>query len=565
MSPEYDYIVVGAGSAGAVLAARLSEDEHVRVLLLEAGGPDHWWDWRLHMPAALAYPLSGKRYNWDFSTEPQPHLAHRRIHQPRGKVLGGSSSINGMCYVRGNALDFESWAEASGFPGWSYAGVLPYFKKAESYDRGADAYRGGSGPLYVEAGPGDNPLIEAFKMAGEAAGYGRTDDMNGFRQEGFGRMDMTVHKGRRWSTAQAYLEPARGRPNLEIATHSLATRLLMEKDRVAGVAYRRHGKSLEARASREVILSAGAFGTPQLLMLSGIGPADHLKAHGIAIAHDRPGVGSNLQDHLELYIQQESTQPVSLQYALRPTSMARIGLQWLLTHTGEGASNQFEAGAFIRSRPGVEWADIQFHFLPLAVAYNGKPARAAHGFQAHVGSMRSKSLGTVRLKSALPTDAPLIDPRYMSDPDDWVEMRAAVKLAREIFAQAPFDRYRGREISPGPDCRTDAEIDAFIAAKAESAYHPCGTAKMGQAKDPLAVVDGELKAHGIGGLRVADASVMPRITTGNINAPVIMLAERAADLIKGCGTLAAENVPFWRASDWQKAQREADLSLPPSS
>ena len=355
MSPEYDYIVVGAGSAGAVLAARLSEDKDVRVLLVEAGGPDHWWDWRLHMPAALAYPLSGKRYNWDFATEPQPHLANRRIHQPRGKVLGGSSAINGMCYVRGNPLDFEGWAEETGFPGWSYASVLPYFKKTETYDRGADAYRGGSGPLYVEAGRGENPLCDAFKAAGETAGYGRTDDMNGFRQEGFGRMDMTVRKGRRWSTAAAYLEPARGRANLEIATHSLTTRLVLDRGRAVGVTYLKSGRVQEARASREVILSAGAFCTPQLLMLSGIGPADHLKALGIAIVHERPGVGSNLQDHLELYIQQECKEPVSLQYALRPASMARIGLQWLLTHTGEGASNQFEAGAFIRSRPGVEW------------------------------------------------------------------------------------------------------------------------------------------------------------------------------------------------------------------
>ncbi|KAB2850150.1 MAG: choline dehydrogenase [Hyphomicrobiaceae bacterium] len=556
MLTEHDYIVVGAGSAGAVLAGRLSEDKDVRVLLLEAGGPDHWWDWRLHMPAALAYPLSGKRYNWDFSTEPQPLLDNRRIHQPRGKVLGGSSTINGMCYVRGNPLDFDGWADATGFPAWSFASVLAYFKKAETYDRGADAYRGGSGPLHVEAGRGDNPLCEAFKAAGEAAGYGRTEDMNGYRQEGFGRMDMTVHKGRRWSTASAYLDPARGRPNLEIMTDTLTTRLILEAGRVVGVAYRKSGQTHEVRAAREVILAAGAFGTPQLLMLSGIGPADHLSAHGIAVAHDRPGVGANLQDHLELYVQLECTEPVSLQYALRPASMARIGLQWLLTHTGEGASNQFEAGAFIRSRPEVKWADIQFHFLPLAVAYNGKPARAAHGFQAHVGSMRSKSLGTVRLRSPLPTDAPLIDPRYMSDPDDWVEMRAAVRLAREIFAQRPFDRYRGRELSPGPDCRTDAEIDAFIRARAESAYHPCGTAKMGPASDKEAVVDGELRAHGIAGLRIVDASVMPRITTGNINAPVIMLAERAADLIKGGGTLAPENVPFWTAGEWRTELRE---------
>jgi choline dehydrogenase len=334
----------------------------------------------------------------------------------------------------------------------------------------------------------------------------------------------------------------------------------VEKDRVAGVAYRRHGHGHEARASREVILAAGAFGTPHLLMLSGIGPADHLKAHGIAVAHDRPGVGSNLQDHLELYIQHECKEPVSLQYALRPASMARIGVQWLLTHSGEGASNQFEAGAFVRSRPGVEWADIQFHFLPLAVAYNGKPAGTAHGFQAHVGSMRSKSLGGVRLKSANPADAPLIDPRYMSDPDDWIEMRAAVRLAREVFAQRPFERYRGRELSPGPDCRSDAEIDAFIAAKAESAYHPCGTARLGPAGDRDAVVDGGLRAHGIAGLRIVDASVMPRITTGNINAPVIMLAERAADLIKDRGMLAPENVPFWTAGEWRSRQRE----LPPA-
>jgi choline dehydrogenase len=555
MKPEYDYVIVGAGSAGCVLAERLTEDADVKVLILEAGGPDHRWDWRLHMPAALAYPLNGKRYNWDFATLPQRQLGGRSIHQPRGKVLGGTSSINGMCYVRGNALDFDGWAEMTGFAHWRYAEVLPYFRKAETYDRGADAYRGDSGPLRVSAGKGRNPLYAAFCKAGLAAGYGATDDMNGFRQEGFGHMDMTVHNGRRWSAAVAYLHPARKRANLTIETRALAVRILLEGRRATAVAYQ-HGRRLsEVRARREVILAAGAFATPHLLMLSGLGPADHLRSHHIPVVRDMPGIGANYQDHLELYIQHACLEPVSLHYAMRPWNMVRIGAQWLMTGTGEGASNHFEAGAFIRSRPAVAWADLQYHFLPMAVSYNGKGAATTHGFQAHVGPMRSKSLGTIRLKSNSPGDAPLIDPNYMAHDDDWIEMRAAVRLTREIFAQKPFDRYRGSELSPGPDVGTDAQIDAFIRAKAESAYHACGTAKMGPAGDAGAVVDGNLLVHGIDGLRIVDASVIPRITTGNLNAPVIMLAEKAADIIRGRPAPPPANAPVWIAPDRHSSQR----------
>ncbi len=540
----YDYVVIGAGSAGCVLAARLSEDGDARVLLLEAGGPDHRWDWRLHMPAALAWPMNGTRYNWGFWTEPQAALDGRRLAWPRGKVLGGSSSINGMAYVRGNPLDFDGWAQDPALRHWRYAAVLPYFKRAETYDRGGCLYRGDAGPLHTTAGRGWSPLYAAFIEAGVAAGYARTDDMNGYRQEGFGRMDATIHRGRRWSAARAYLHPALRGPNLRVATGAHAARLRIERGRCRAVAYLQGGAPREVVAEREVVLAAGAIGSPHLLLLSGIGPADELRAAGIEPVHDLPGVGRNLQDHLELYLQESCREPITLLPATRPVGMALTGLRWLATNDGWGGTNHFESGGFIRSRAGVAWPDLQYHFLPLAVRYDGTRAARGHGYQAHVGPMRSRSRGRLRLRSDRIDEAPVIAAAAMADPEDWVEMRRAIRLTREIFRQGPLARYRREELAPGADATTDRDLDAFVRAHAESAYHPCGTCKMGSGMD--AVVDGDLRVHGLAGLRVADSSVMPQITTGNLNAPTIMIGERASDLIRG-RSLAEVDAPVHRA------------------
>ncbi len=538
---EYDYIVVGAGSAGCVLANRLSEDPDVTVLLLEAGPADRTW--KIHMPAALTYNLCNDRYNWHYETEPQAHMNGRRMYWPRGRVLGGSSSLNAMVYVRGHPWDYDRWARSHGLESWSYAHVLPYFKKAETREKGGDLYRGGDGPLHVSTGSTPNPLFDAFIQAGVQAGYPFTEDMNGYQQEGFGRMDMTIHRGRRWSAASAYLRPARSRPNLAISVMSLAERVLFDGTRAVGVAYRRRGQPARAHARREVILAGGAINSPQLLMLSGVGEADHLRAHQIAVVHDLPGVGRNLQDHLELYIQHACTQPITLYAVENPLVKLKVGVEWFLRKTGWGASAHLEAGAFIRRDDTVPHPDLQFHFLPSVVNDHGRKPGDRHAFQVHVGPMRATSVGEIRLRSDKSTDHPLLQPNYLSTEQDRLEMRDAVKRARDVFAQAAFDPYRGDEMQPGRDVRTDAEIDAFVRARADSAYHPCGTCKMGS--DPMAVVDGSLRVHGLDGLRVVDASVMPDVVSGNLNAPVIMIAEKASDIVRGRTPLVPLEVPVY--------------------
>ena len=549
---NFDYVIVGAGSAGCVLADRLSADGKTRVLVLEYGGSDR--SVFIQMPSALSIPMNMPKYNWFYHTEPEPHLGGRQMHTPRGKVLGGSSSINGLVYVRGNPQDFERWA-AEGATGWRYADVLPYFKRAETRAEGGDAYRGDRGPLGTRYGTVANPLHAAWLAAAEQAGYARTPDINGARQEGFGRMDMTVANGRRASTANAYLRPAMRRPNLAVVTHAMATRVLFEGKRAVGVEFRRGDRLQTARAAREVIVAGGPINSPQLLKLSGLGPAAELAELGIPVVHDLPGVGENLQDHLEFYFQVACREPVSLYPSVKPLGKLRVGLRWLLFKDGLGATNHFETCGFIRSRPGVEYPDIQYHFLPLAVAYDGSTLAKEHGFQAHVGPMRSKSRGWVRLRSRDPFEKPRILFNYLSQPEDWVEMRACVRLTREIFAQAAFDRYRGREIQPGADVVDDARIDEFIRAKVESAYHPSCSCKMGAATDPTAVVDPEARVYGVEGLRVVDSSIMPSITTGNLNAPTIMIAEKAADHILGRGMLRPSDAPFHRAANWRESQR----------
>jgi choline dehydrogenase len=507
------------------------------------------------MPSALSIPLNRETYNWGLESEPEPHLGGRRINCPRGKVLGGSSSINGLVYIRGNPLDFDRWDE-QGAAGWAYRDVLPYFRRAETRAEGGDAYRGDSGPLHTRYGALANPLYRVFVEAAKEAGYAETEDVNGYRQEGFGRMDMTVHQGRRWSAANAYLKPALRRPNLTVRTYALATQILFEGRRATGVRYRCGGEEAVALAGREVILAAGAINSPKLLKLSGLGPADELKAHGIAPVLHRPGIGENLQDHLEFYFQVACREPITLYGATGLVPKALIGLRWLLRRDGLGATNHFETCGFIRSRAGIRYPDIQYHFLPLAVSYDGRSLAPEHGFQAHVGPMRSKSRGSVRLRTADPMDKPRVLFNYMSHPDDWAEMRACVRLTREIFSQPAFAPYRGREIQPGAEVETDEAIDAFVRERVESAYHPCGACAMGRPDDPMAVVDAQARVIGVEGLRVVDSSIMPSITTGNLNAPTIMIGEKAADHILGRPPLPASNAPIYEAPDWETRQRQ---------
>ncbi|MEN8831771.1 choline dehydrogenase [Pacificibacter sp.] len=548
---EADFVIIGAGSAGSAMAYRLSESG-ASVLVIEHGGTDVGPF--IQMPAALSYPMNMSHYDWGYQSEPEPHLDNRRLATPRGKVIGGSSSINGMVYVRGHARDFDTWAEM-GADGWSYADVLPYYKRMETWHDGGHGgdpeWRGTDGPLHVTRGPRKNPLFQAFVDAGRQAGYETTDDYNGEKQEGFGPMEQTVYKGRRWSAANAYLRPALKRDNCDII-RGLVDKIDIEDGRATGV---RLADGTFIRANREVVLSAGSINSPKILLQSGVGPADELSALGIEVKADRPGVGKNLQDHLEVYMQFASKLPITLYKYWNLISKAVIGARWLFTKTGLGASNQFESAAFIRSEAGLEYPDIQYHFLPIAVRYDGKAAAEGHGFQAHTGPMRSISRGEVTLKSKDPTEAPRIFFNYMSQEKDWDEFRTCIRLTREIFGQDAFSRYAKHEIQPGADVQTDDEIDAFIREHAESAYHPCGTCRMGQRDDPMAVVDPLNRVIGVEGLRLADSSIFPQITNGNLNAPSIMVGEKASDHILGKEPLPASNAKPWIHPNWQTKQR----------
>ncbi|RUO25505.1 choline dehydrogenase [Aliidiomarina minuta] len=550
---DYDYIIVGAGSAGCVLANRLTEDANCEVLLLETGGSDR--SIFIQMPTALSIPMNTKKYAWQYHSEPEPYLNNRQMHCPRGKVLGGSSSINGMVYVRGHAKDFDEW-EASGAEGWNYQQCLPYFKKAEDWAFTPDAYRNQGGPLAVNNGNNmQNPLYKAFIKAGVEAGYMETADYNGKQQEGFGPMHMTIKKGVRWSAANAYLKPAMQRPNLHVQTGVQVDQVLLEGNQATGVRFQHDKEQYSVKARREVILSAGPIGSPQILQLSGIGDKETLDQAGVELRHQLPGVGQNLQDHLEFYFQYKCRQPLTLNSKLGPFSKLAIGVRWLLFKTGLGATNHFESCGFIRSKAGIEWPDLQYHFLPAAMRYDGRSAFAGHGFQLHIGHNKPKSRGWVKIKSNQATTAPQIQFNYLQHPDDIEAFRACVRLSREIIAQPAMDPYRGEEIQPGAKVVSDEEIDAFVRESVESAYHPCGSCKMGSVEDEWAVVDNQTRVHGIKGLRVVDSSIFPTIPNGNLNAPTIMLAERAADMIKEQTPAATNEVEVALDAQWQHSQR----------
>ncbi|MBS4080644.1 MULTISPECIES: choline dehydrogenase [Pseudomonas] len=552
---KYDYIIIGAGSAGCVLANRLSEDPDTSVLVLEFGGSDR--SVVIQMPSAFSIPMNTKKYNWRYETEPEPFLNGRRIHCPRGKVLGGSSSINGLVYIRGHACDFDEW-ESLGAQGWGYRNCLPYFKRAEHYEAGGDNYRGQTGPLHTTNGNHmKNPLYGAWVQAGAEAGYIKTDDCNGYMQEGFGAMHMTVKNGVRCSTANAYLRPAMERPNLTVITHAMTRQILLDGKRAVGVSYDHNGQTHEVYCRREVVVSSGPIGSPHLLQRSGIGPADVLRKAGIEVRHDLPGVGENLQDHAEVYIQFSCKEPVTLNSKMDPLSKLLIGLRWLLFKDGLGATNHFEAGGFIRSDKGLRWPDIQFHFLPAAMRYDGNKPIKGHGFMVLTGPNKPKSRGYVRARSADPYEHPQIQFNYLQREEDREGFRRCIRLTREIIGQKAMDRFRDSEIAPGVLVNSDEDLDAFVRENLESTYHPCGSCRMGE--DALAVVDSELRVHGLDGLRVIDSSVFPSEPNGNLNAPTIMLAERASDLLRGRAMLPPSEAPVGLVQDWENSQR---TSLP---
>jgi choline dehydrogenase len=543
LKDSYDFVIVGGGSAGCALANRLSSDPANTVLVLEAGRPDYWWDVFIHMPAALAFPIGNRRYDWMYQSEPEPHMGGRRVYHARGKVLGGSSSINGMIFQRGNPGDYERWAENPGLERWDYAHCLPYFRRMETTLAGADQYRGGEGPLVLTRGAAKNPLFQAFFEAVQQAGYPLTDDVNGYRQEGFAAFDTNRYKGRRLSAARAYLHPVMNRPNLDVITRALSTRVLFDGSRATGIEYRYRGKA-EVALGGEIIVCGGAINTPQLLQLSGVGNAAELEELGIDIVADVPGVGENMQDHLEVYIQHTSKLPVSMQPYLALWRRPFIGLQWLFRR-GPGVSNHFEVGGFIRSNAEVDRPNLMFHFLPLAIRYDGSVPAGGHGYQVHIGPMFSDAVGSVKITSTDPTVKPALRFNYLSTEEDRREWVEAIRRAREILSQPAFAPFNGGELSPGDGVASDDEILDWVAGDGETALHPSCTAKMGL--DSMSVVHPDtLRVHGLDGLRVVDASVMPSITNGNIYAPVMMIAEKSADLILGNTPLAPEHVDWYR-------------------
>lgn len=549
---EFDYIIIGSGTAGSVLANRLSQNSDNQVLVLEAGPSDK--SIFIKMPAAFSEPLKSDKLNWGYNSEPEPGMNNRRMYCPRGRVIGGSSSINGMVYIRGHALDYDRWAE-QGLPEWSYSHCLPYFKRAQRHEQGANKYRGGNGPIHVTAGSAKHPLHAAWIKAGQQAGYPYTHDVNGYKQEGIGPFDRTVWNGERCSAAKAYLHPAYKRDNLHVMSGCLAHRVLFTNNKATGVEYSKKGSVKQVQARKEVILSGGAINSPQLLQLSGLGSADHLKKLDIPVIADLPGVGENLQDHLEVYVQYESKKPISLYPSLQPFGRLKVGLEWIFSRTGPGATNHFETGGFIRSKPGIKHPNLQFHFLPLAINYDGSSPAGGHGFQAHVGPMRPTSRGHVHIRSNDPTEAPEILFNYMGTENDREEMRDAVKLTREIISQSAFDPYRAKELKPGKEIKSDSEIDAFIRERGESAYHPTCTCKMGPESDKNSVVNAEGQVHGTEGLRVVDASIMPDLISGNTDTPTVMIAEKMSDRILGKEPLKPSDASTWIHPDWENSQR----------